>query len=225
MPILTDDIQKRPARDKNYWGGFAAGAAIGTGAAVAAVLIANMTGKKDSRVVRLEDSVQIGRHVEDVFRAWMDLESLPEYMEYVNSVRKYGNVSHWDVTVDGKDFKWKAETTQLVPNESIGWKSLSGPKHTGRITFAPLGEDTLVHVTMNYVPANGLFSRFVSPFADHLESYINQSLREFKASLEGHAGEKTTTHPEKADWRDSIDRMKKTAVGVNSRLDTEHTGS
>jgi uncharacterized membrane protein len=225
MPTFTDDVTKKPERGGNYWGGFAAGAAIGTGAAVAAYMIANLAGKHSSRVVRLEDSVQIGRHVEDVFRAWTDLEALPDYMEFVNRVRKYGNVSEWDVTVDGKDFKWKAETTQTVPNESIGWKSISGPKHTGRITFAPLGEDTMVHVTMNYVPGGGFLSKLVSPFEDHIESYINQSLREFKAALEGDAGQKTTTHPEKVDWRDSIDRMKKTAGGVNSRLDTERTGS
>jgi uncharacterized membrane protein len=225
MPILTDDIQKTSGRNKNYWGGFAAGAVIGTGAAIAAVMIANLAGKHSSRIVRLEDSVQIGRHVEDVFRAWMDLESLPEYMEYVNSVRRYGNESRWEVRVDGKDFRWKAETTQLVPNESIGWKSLSGPKHTGRITFAPIGEDTLVHVTMNYVPSNSFLSKIVSPFEGHIESYINQSLREFKAALEGNAGQKTTTHPEKADWREPIDRMKKTAGGVSSRLDTGRTGS
>ena len=126
MPTVTEDLQKNPERGKSYWGGFAAGAAIGTGAAVAAVMIANLAGKSNSRVVRLEDSVQIGRHVEDVFRAWMDLESLPDHMEYVNRIRKYGNISEWDVTVDGKDFKWKAETVHVIPNESIGWKSLTG---------------------------------------------------------------------------------------------------
>lgn len=200
MTIQPENLEKKSSRG-NYWGGFAAGAAIGTGAAVAAVLIANLTGSRNSRIVRLEDSVQIGRHVEDVFREWLDLESLPDYMEYVNRIRKYGNISDWDVTVDGKDFRWKAETVQVVPNESIGWKSLTGPKHTGRITFAPIGEDTLVHVTMNYVPTNSLLSRFISPFADHIEGYINQSLREFKAALEGNAA-RTTTHPERADWRE-----------------------
>ena len=203
MPILTDDITRIPDRGKNYWGGFAAGAAIGTGAAVAAYMIANFAGKHSSRFVRLEDSVQIGRHVEDVFRAWMDLEALPECMEYVNSVRKYGNVSQWEVSVDGKDFRWKAETTQLVSNESIGWKSLNGPKHTGRITFTPIGEDTLVHVTMNYVPGGSFLRKLVAPFEDHIESYLNQSLREFKAALESNVSQKTTTHPERVAWRES----------------------
>ena len=59
MPTFTDDVTKKPERGGNYWGGFAAGAAIGTGAAVAAYMIANLAGKHSSRVVRLEDSVQI----------------------------------------------------------------------------------------------------------------------------------------------------------------------
>ena len=55
------------------------------------------------------------------------LESLPDHMEYVNRIRKYGNISEWDVTVERKDFKWKAETVRVIPNESIGWTMGTGP--------------------------------------------------------------------------------------------------
>lgn len=211
----------------NYWGGFAVGAAIGTGAAIAAVVIANMMGNRSSRIVRLEDSVQIGRPVEEVFRAWMDFESLAETLSCVNNVRTVETISYWDATVDGKNFKWQAETVRVIPNEAIGWKSVSGPKHTGRITFASIGNDTLLHVTMNYAPPVGVFSRLLSPFSEHLEGYINQSLRDFKNAMEGRV-ERTSTHPEKADWRDSIDRMKKTAGGVDYTRPPEYkypTGS
>lgn len=213
-PILTDNLEKRSGR-ASYWGGFAAGAAIGTGAAIAAVVIANLTGSRNSRIVRLEDSVQIGRHVEDVFRAWTDLENLAESMDAVNSIRVDGDVSTWDTTVDGKNFRWKAETTQVIPNEAIGWKSVSGPKHTGRITFSRVGDDTLIHVTMNYAPPVGVFGRLLSPFSDHLEGYINQCLRDFKDAMEN--GLRTEHHPDKAEWREAMGRMKKT--GSDNKVD------
>ena len=213
MPILTDNFEKNAGRS-NYWGGFAVGAAIGTGAAIAAAIIANIAGNRSSRIVRLEDSVQIGRPVAEVFRAWSDLESIAGYMEFVNSIRVDGDISIWDATIDGKNFRWKAQTTQIVPNEAIGWKSVSGPKHTGRITFSKIGDDTLVHVTMNYAPPVGVFGRLLSPFSDHFEGYISQSLRDFKNAMEG-GGAATGRHPEKADWRDSIDRMKKTVAGAD----------
>src|SRR5947207_6603097 len=198
MPRQDIFSEKRSGRGA-YWGGFAAGAAIGTGAAIAAAVIANLTGSRNSRIVRLEDSVQIGRHVEDVFRTWSDLENLADSMQYVNRIRVDGDVSIWDATVDGKNFRWKAQTTQVIPNEAIGWKSVSGPKHTGRITFSPIDDDTLVHVTMNYAPPVGVFGRLLSPFSDHLEGYINQCLRDFKDAMEN--GLRTERHPEKADWR------------------------
>jgi uncharacterized membrane protein len=225
--MATYENDRNNAGKKSYWGGFAAGAAIGTGAAIAAVVIANMTGSRNSRIVRLEDSVQIGRPVEEVFRAWSDYENLARTMEFVNSVRVEGNTSYWDATVDGKNFKWQAETVQLVPNEAIGWKSVSGPKHSGRVTFSKIGDDTLVHVTMNYAPPVGVFSRLLSPFAEHIEGYINQCLRNFKSAMEGGAS-RTTGNPEKADWRDSLDRMKKTVGGVDYTRPPEYkypTGS
>jgi uncharacterized membrane protein len=220
MPILTNDIQEtrgieetsaldKTSKRSSYWGGFAAGAAIGTGAAIAAAVIANLAGNRDRRIVRLEDSVQIGRHVEDVFRAWRDLERLADSMQYVNRIRVDRDLSTWDATVDGKAFRWKAQITQMIPNEAIGWKSVSGPKHTGRIVFSPVGDDTLIHVTMNYAPPVSIFGRLLSPFSEHLESYINQCLRDFKDAMEN--GISAQKKPPQAGWRDSMERMRETA--------------
>ena len=121
----------------------------------------------------------------------MNLENLAESMQYVNSIRAEDDISIWDATVDGKNFRWKAQITQLIPNEAIGWKSVSGPKHTGRITFSPIDDDTLVHVTMNYAPPLGGFGAML-PIDQHLEDWIERALREFKAGLESSSPELRT---------------------------------
>jgi uncharacterized membrane protein len=190
--------------DLGFWGGFLAGAFAGVAAATGAIALTNLfSSRHDRRVVRLEDSVQVGRPVEEVFRAWAQLEQLPDYIRPLRHVQKFGDRSEWIAEINGKEFRWDAETTQVIPNEAIGWKSVKGPKHTGRIHFSPVGHDTLVHVTMNYAPPFGLAALFTG-FDEKLDAHINRALRDFKGALEH--GSRTGTFaadtPARAHWRD-----------------------
>jgi uncharacterized membrane protein len=169
---------------ENFWSGFVAGAAVGALAGIGGVLAARRRSTDiDRHVVRLEKSVNIGRPVQSVFAAWSSFERLPQWINFVRRVERYGTHTRWLVNIDGREFEWDAQITQVKPNESIGWKSLSGPKHTGRITFSPLGSQTVVHVLMNYAPLlPGLGSML--PMEQHLEQWIERGLREFKLALE-----------------------------------------
>jgi len=170
---------------RHYWNGFAAGAAAGAGAGIGVMLAwKGLSRVRAGRVVRLEKSLQIGRAPEQVFRTWADLESLPRYVDFIESVERRGNYTHWVVNLAGRRVEWDAEITQEIPQEALGWKSISGPKHTGRIDFSPIGNDTLVHVTMNYAPPFQL-GRLFSPVGEPAEHYIERALRSFKAALEG----------------------------------------
>ena len=195
---------------KRYWRGFAAGAATGAGLTFGSVALASALARRNPRIVRLEKSLQIGRPVEEVFQRWSNLDRLPEWSDCVEEVFSNGNCSHWVVKVDGRTLEWDAEIEQLIPNEAIGWKSVNGPKHTGRITFSKIGNDTLVQVTMNYAPP----SRWMTPFApnlgEYLERYLDQVLRDFKASLEGKGQEGA-----KPATRSSSERIGPAAAGWN----------
>jgi uncharacterized membrane protein len=111
----------------------------------------------------------------------MSFERLPQMIDFIRKVERFGNRSRWSVNIDGKDFQWDAQITQLVPGQSIGWKSVNGPQHTGRITFSPLGQQTLVHVTMNYAPP---LAGALLPIDQHLEDWIERGLRQFKSAVE-----------------------------------------
>jgi uncharacterized membrane protein len=164
--------------------------------------LAGALGRRNPRIVRLEKSLQIGRPVEEVFQRWATLDRLPEWSECVEEVFSSGNCSHWQVKVDGRTLEWDAEIEQFIPNQAIGWKSVNGPKHTGRITFSPIGRDTLVQITMNYVPPSRLLSPFGANLSEFMERYIEQVLRDFKASLEGKGQEGATPAT-----RDSSERI------------------
>ena len=173
-------------RREGFWSGFGVGTVVGAAAGLSAWLaMSGRASSYDSRVLRLEKSVQIGRPVEEVFALWSNLEQLPQHLRVVKNVDVHGQHSDWRAWIDGREFRFDAETTQFLPNEAIGWKSVSGPKHSGRINFARLGNDTLVHVAMNYAPPLGRFGRLLAPITDHLESYIEFALRDFKHALEG----------------------------------------
>jgi len=182
------------AQQRDFWSGFGAGAAAGMFAGIGAAVAwrALRSGKQDADILRLEKTVQVGRPVEEVFRAWAELENLPELIGMVKRVRPFGRRSHWVVEINGKTFEWDAELVQVAPNQALGWKSVAGPKHTGRINFAPLGENTLIHVQMNYAPPLGPFGRAVLEAFDRVDQYVEQALRDFKASLEGKGQERAT---------------------------------
>lgn len=169
----------------NFWAGFATGTVAGALAGVAAVLAFRRgSSDVDSNIIRLEKSINIGRPVHEVFAAWSNFERLPQSISFVQSVQRFGQRSRWRVHIDGRAFEWDAQITQVVPNESLGWKSVSGPHHTGRVSFAPLGEQTVMHVLMNYEPPLGNLGALL-PLEGHLEHWIDRSLREFKTALEG----------------------------------------
>ncbi len=166
---------------KPFW----SGVAVGSGAILGAMVLANMRAERShSRVIRIERSVQIGADVEAVFRAWSHFDRIPQFCRYISYVRNTGvDRSEWTANINGRVVHWEAEVTQVIPNQVIGWKSIDGPKHTGRIFFAPLGSDTLVHVHMNYEPS--VFARPVmTQLESQIEEFIEASLRDFKAEME-----------------------------------------
>jgi uncharacterized membrane protein len=188
MYVLIGNSGRRKAMSqRDFWNGFGAGAAVGVIAGVGSALTWRAVRGRSiaSEVMRVEKTVQIGRPLDDVFHAWSDLASLPRYIPMIRSVRPFGRRSHWMADIKGKRFEWDAELVQDMDNQALGWRSLSGPKHTGRISFAPLGNDTLVHVQMNYVPPMGSMGRAVLETFEHVDQYIEQALRDFKAALEG----------------------------------------
>lgn len=182
-------------RRNRFWSGFA----LGAGSGIVGALGLNALGSaRRARILRLQRSLQIGKPINEVFEAWTQLELLPAMSSLIRDVETRGDRSRWVAHIDGKDFEWEAELVQFIPGQAVGWKSVRGPKHTGRITFAPINEDTLVQVTMNYAPPLGIFSRALAPLSEHLEYYIDRVLRDFKASLEGKGKEREVAPAELA---------------------------
>ena len=174
---------------RKFWSGFAAGTAVGAAAGVGSWLISKAMGRQEyGKIMRLEKSLQVGRPIEEVYHAWSELQRLPQYLTMIKRIDVRGNRSHWVLDVGGRSVEWDAKLTQKIPNQALGWKSVNGPKHTGRINFARLGNDTLVHVVMNYAPLAGAITSGVVEAFGRVEGILEEALRQFKAGMEAQQG-------------------------------------
>lgn len=201
---------------RRFWKGFAAGAAAGAGAGFGSWFLMRAIFRRASQIVRLEKSLQIGRSIDEVFLAWSDFERLPRLVRLIEEVRVQGKRSHWKMRLNGRSFEWHAELTQSIPNQALGWKSVSGPKHTGRINFSSLGNDTEVHVVMNYAPPGGKLAGDLTGQTAGLQHYLGQALRDFKAALEG-KGRETSA--------EAGGPGRRTPAGVPSQEEIRSTGT
>jgi uncharacterized membrane protein len=128
----------------------------------------------------MERSIRIARSAEEVYSAFAQLERMPQFTRSVLSVDARGDISVWAAQIEGHRYEWDVEIVQVVPKQVIGWKSVRGPKHSGRISFLSLGEDTLVFVEVSYAPS-GLFDGVAFW---KLGDVIGAALSDLKVTLE-----------------------------------------
>lgn len=179
-----------------FWQGFGAGLLLGGTAGALLTLSRTTEALTRHRIRRIERSVQIARPLEDVYELLLHPERLAGLLPELEIVRRQNHYQYWQVRRNGHRISWEIEITQVLPLQAIGWKSRSGPLHTGRVTLAPVGHDVEVHVIMNYAPQ--LFRRsmpglraawraglLAESFTDHAGGLVEDLLSHLKQALEG----------------------------------------
>lgn len=80
------------------------------------------------RGVRVDESVTVGKPVEEVYAFWRRLDNLPYFMEHLQSVTVLDDKrSHWITKAPaGRRVEWDAEIVSEEPNEMISWRSAAG---------------------------------------------------------------------------------------------------
>lgn len=144
-------------------------------------------------------TVDVEVPVRTAYNQWTQFESFPQFMEGVEEVKQIDDRhTHWRVHVGPSTREFDATITEQHPDERIAWKSDSGPKHAGVVTFHRL-DDTHTRVTTQMdVDPEG----FVENVADKLgvlKHRVNGDLERFKHFIE-HRGSETGA------WRGDIPR-------------------
>lgn len=134
----------------------------------------------------LEHSVQVEVEVpiELVWGLWSDLEQMPKWMKWIDSVQILPDkpeISLWKLNTGGLEFTWKSRITKIIPHQIIQWESVDGLPNQGAIRFYDRYNHSIVKMTVSYaIP--GLIGKLMDNLflGKVVESTIQADLERFK---------------------------------------------
>lgn len=145
----------------------------------------------------IEKSIDVEVPLHTAYDQWTQFESFPQFMEGVESVRQVDDKRvHWKAEIGGVTREWDAEIVDQTPDERVTWRSLSGTKNDGTVSFAPStggtssaapGGATRVTLRLDYEPEG-----FVEKAGDVLhvvERRVKGDLDRFKEFIESRGTE------------------------------------
>jgi uncharacterized membrane protein len=150
-----------------------------------------------SRGVVVDEAATINRPIEEIYRIWRELTTLPRYVDALVSVQVLDDKhSHWVASgPGGRKVEWDAEIINEVPNQLIGWRTTGHADvvSAGSVRFVPArrGTETQINVRLQYdAPGGKTGAALAWLFGREPAQKIREFLRRFKAELE--AGEVPT---------------------------------
>ena len=147
----------------------------------------------------LEESIELNVPVSTAYNQWTQFEEFPRFMASVQDVKQLDSTHlHWRANVAGKPKEWDAEITEQIPDERIAWRSTSGVKNAGVVTFHKLGDNrTKVMLQMDYDPET--LGEKVGVALGGVKLATKSNLKRFKHLVEGRGVETGA-------WRGSVAR-------------------
>jgi uncharacterized membrane protein len=102
----------------------------------------------------IQKTIDVEVPVRTAYNQWTQFEEFPEFMENVERVTQLDDRRlHWCATIGGKQVEWDAEITEQTPDKRIAWRSTSGAKNRGVVTFHPLSDrSSRVALQLDYDP-------------------------------------------------------------------------
>lgn len=143
-------------------------------------------------------TIEVDVPIQTAYDQWTQFEDFPRFMGGVEEIRQLDDKrTHWVTKIGGVKREFDAEILVQRPDQGVSWRSLDGPTHAGRVTFAPVGDTrTEVTLAMDWEPEG-----FVEKAGDALgivEGQAKKDLEHFKQFIEERG---TATGA----WRGSVD--------------------
>ena len=145
------------------------------------------TGK--GRRMPIQQAVDVAAPIDVVYDQFTLFEDWPKFMHRVERVEQ-DDEAH--VTFHEKMWgfrrEWEAEIVEQYPDERIVWESVSGPEHTGVVTFHELSERlTRVELNVDFDPSGPIEK--IARGARFAKRAARADLKRFKAYVEMHDGD------------------------------------
>lgn len=97
--------------------------------------------------------VEVDVPVELAWDLWSDLEQMPRWMKWIDSVNilaENPDLSRWKLATGGFEFSWLSRIVKLVPHQIIQWESVDGLPNRGAIRFYDRKGSSTVKMTVSY---------------------------------------------------------------------------
>jgi uncharacterized membrane protein len=132
----------------------------------------------------VQESIEVEVPISTAYNQWTQFEDFPQFMSTVHEVRQLDDTHmHWRASVAGKEKEWDAEITQQIPDRRIGWRSTSGVRNEGVVTFEPISDSrTRINLRMSYAPET--LTEQVGDMFGATKLQAKQNLTKFKEMME-----------------------------------------
>jgi uncharacterized membrane protein len=145
----------------------------------------------------IQESIDVNVPVSTAYNQWTQFEDFPKFMDSVQEVRQLDNTHlHWRANIAGKEEQWDSEITEQIPDERIAWRSTSGVRNAGVVTFQKLSDaKTRITLKMDYAPQSA--DEKIGDALGLVKMQTRGNLKRFKELLENRGAETGA-------WRGSI---------------------
>lgn len=133
----------------------------------------------------IQQSIEIDVPLRTAYDQWTQFEQFPQFMEGVEQVEQVDDKRlHWKASIGGVEREWMAEIVDQTPDQSIAWRSTSGSRNDGVVTFAPgTKAQTCVTVRIDFEP-EGVVEK-AGDALNLVERRVAGDLARFKDLIEG----------------------------------------
>lgn len=98
--------------------------------------------------------VEVPLSVATVWQLWSDLEQMPHWMKWIESVKvleEQPELSRWKLASGNVEFSWLSKILKQLPHQIIQWESVDGLPNKGAIRFYDRkAEGSIVKLTVAY---------------------------------------------------------------------------
>jgi uncharacterized membrane protein len=133
---------------------------------------------------RIVESIDVDVPVRAAYDQWTQFEDFPRFMEGVKSVRQLDDTTlEWTAEINGVERSWRAEIGEQEPDRVVAWRSTSGARNDGRVSFESLDPSrTRATLELDVEPDDALEK--AGDALGLVERQVEKDLRRFKEFIE-----------------------------------------
>lgn len=137
----------------------------------------------------IEKSINVNVPVHTAYNQWTQFEEFPKFMEGVKEVMQLDDKRlYWRAEIGGKEKQWDAEICAQLPDSKIAWRSTSGARNDGIVTFSKRDHNqTRVTLHLDYDP-HGMVEN-VGDALGFVSRRVEADLKRFKEYIEARGAE------------------------------------